>query len=537
MQRRPLIIGLLILASVLAILLWPLEKQPDRIRFNTDAINAKQEFLATLKPDTDRVPNVVIILADDLGRSDISLFGNTLISTPNIDSIGLLGATFTEGYITSPICSPSRAGLLTGRYQQRFGFEYILHDRYARNRLEWLVYKYLLATDTWQVLGRPVVPTFQDVAAQGLPPEQITLAEVLKAKGYATAAIGKWHLGSAPHALPNARGFDLHYGFYEGYSLYMADSANAGIVNQRHARNTDFSDPFIWGAGRQGNCAIRLNGEVVDERVYLTDRIAEEAVKFISANSDRPFFLYVPFLTPHTPFQATKVYYDRLSHIEDRNKRVYLAMIAQMDDAVGTIMAQLRASGISDNTMIFFLSDNGGATYTLATDNAPFRGGKFTHFEGGLRVPFMMRWDGVVEAGSKVSLPTSSLDIMATVLDTLGVEMPVANALDGCSLLKDEGQQTRNLYWRSGYAWAIRSGRWKLVAEDDWGLGFGPRVRLFDMHVDSLEQNDLSALRPEVVDSLRTMHRKWQQELQEPLWPNVMNFRFQRGSDDSWFPL
>ena len=537
MRRRPLIVSVVILAALLAFLFWPLQKQPDRIRFDANAIRAKQEFLKTLKPDTSRVPNVVIILADDLGRSDISLYGNRLISTPNIDSIGLLGATFTEGYITSPICSPSRAGLLTGRYQQRFGFEYILHDRYARNRIEWLVYRHFLATDTWQVLGRPVVPTFQDVAAQGLPPEQITLSEVLKAKGYATAAIGKWHLGSAPHALPNARGFDLHYGFYEGYSLYMADSADGGVVNQRHDRSTDFSDPFIWGAGRQGNCAIRLNGEVIDERYYLTDRIAEESVKFIRANADRPFFLYVPFLTPHTPFQATKAYYDRLDHIQDRNKRVYMAMIAQMDDAVGHIMAQLRASGVSGNTMVFFLSDNGGATYTLATDNAPFRGGKFTHFEGGLRVPFMMRWDGVIESGSRINRHTSSLDIMATVLDTLGIELPQTNNLDGQSLLMRNGSQPRNLFWRSGYAWAVRSGPWKLVAEDDWGLGFGPRIRLFDISTDSLELNDLSALRPEVVDSLRSLHRNWQKNLQEPLWPNVMNFRFRKGDDESWFPL
>lgn len=532
-----MVIGIAVLAALLAFLLWPIQKQSDRIRFSAVAIKAKQEFLASLEPDTGRVPNVVIILADDLGRSDISLYGNTLISTPNIDSIGLQGATFTEGYITSPICSPSRAGLLTGRYQQRFGFEYILHDRYARNRLEWLVYKYFLATDTWQVLGRPVVPTFQDVAAQGLPPEQITLAEVLKAKGYSTAAIGKWHLGSAPHALPNARGFDFHYGFYEGYSLYMADSADAGIVNQRHARNTDFSDPFIWGAGRQGNCAIRLNGEMIDEHYYLTDRIAEEAVNFVRANADRPFFLYVPFLTPHTPFQATKAYYDRLGHIKDRNKRVYMAMIAQMDDAVGAIMTQLRTSGISDNTIVFFLSDNGGATYTLATDNAPFRGGKFTHFEGGLRIPFMMRWDGVIRPGARVDHPTSSLDIMATVLDTLRVEMPSSNALDGRSLLGAEVSETRSLYWRSGYAWAIRSDQWKLVAEDDWGLGFGPRVRLFDMSRDSLEMNDLSAVRPDVVDSLRSLHRYWQKGLQEPFWPNVMNFRSGKADDESWFPL
>jgi arylsulfatase A-like enzyme len=220
----------------------------------------------------------------------------------------------------------------------------------------------------------------------GMPPSEILLSEILQARGYATGIMGKWHLGAGDHAIPSNRGFDTQYGFYEAYSLYMADTSDPTIVNQRHS---DFSDPFIWGKGRTGTCAIRWNNEVIEEKYYLTDRIAEEANTFITAHAKEPFFLYVPFLAPHTPFQATKAYYDKLGHIKDRNQRVYNAMILQLDDAVGSIIRHLEQQGLAQNTLIFFMSDNGGAHYTHATDNAPHKGGKFTNFEGGLNVPFM----------------------------------------------------------------------------------------------------------------------------------------------------
>ncbi|MEZ4687355.1 MAG: sulfatase-like hydrolase/transferase [Bacteroidia bacterium] len=187
------------------------------------------------------------------------------------------------------------------------------------------------------------------------------------------------------------------------------------------------------GKGRSGNCAIRKNHNVIEEEFYLTDRIAEEAIAFINQNQDEPFFLYVPFLAPHTPFQATRAYYDKLGHIEDRNKRVYNAMIWQLDDAVGSIMAHLEAKGLMENTIVFFLSDNGGATYTEATDNAPLKGGKFTNFEGGLNVPFMVRWDGHVSAGSSYCEPVISMDIFSTVLDIANAKYTSARTLDGTS--------------------------------------------------------------------------------------------------------
>lgn len=524
-------------AVVLTYLLWPLPQPDQKIEFDTKAIEAKYAFLDTLRPTSSQRPNLLLIVADDLSRQDLSLYGNKLINTPNLDSIGLLGAVCTEGYVTSPICSPSRAGLLTGRYQQRFGFDRIVHTRYARNRLEWLVFKYFITTKNWLLLGKPVAPPFTEVVKQGLPPEQLTLAELLKASGYKTAIYGKWHLGHGDHALPFKRGFDEHYGFYEGYSLYMADTNNPNVVNHRVPRWSDFSDPFIWGAGRSGNCAVRLNGKVIDDQYYLTDRLAEKGVDFIRANRNQPFFLYLPFLTPHTPFQATKPFYDRLGHIPDHGRRVYMAMIAQLDHAVGQVINTLRAEGLLENTLIVLISDNGGATYTLAADNSPFKGGKLSHFEGGIRVPFLFRWDGKVKPGTVINTPVTSLDIFATMSSLLGMQLPDQHALDGQSLL-DSVRPPRNLFWRCDYSWAVRSGPWKLVAEEGVEDEIPHKVRLYNMTTDPYEKNNLANLNPPLVDSLTNLHRQWEKGTMPPKWPNVMHFRFGHADGEvSWFPL
>ncbi|MCB9192295.1 MAG: sulfatase-like hydrolase/transferase, partial [Flavobacteriales bacterium] len=457
MKRKLLLFSVSLLAVGLVFGFWPLSSKQFEIVFDKEKIAEKQNFLSTIKPTTSEKPNIVIIIADDLGKTDISLYGNPPIRTPNIDSIGLKGMTFTEGYITSPICAPSRAGMLTGRYQQRFGFEYQPHDRYPKNRIEMFVYKNFIATGDWLVADQIEFPRFQDITKNGMPPSEIMLSEILQKAGYRTGIAGKWHLGAGDHAIPINRGFDYQYGFYEAYSLYMADTSSPNVVNQRHK---DFSDPFIWGKGRSGNCAIRRNHDIIEEEYYLTDRIAEEANAFIDRNQDQPFFLYVPFLAPHTPFQATKAYYDKLDYIEDRNKRVYNAMIWQLDDAVGNIISHLEQTGLMENTIIFFLSDNGGATYTEATDNAPLKGGKFTNFEGGLNIPFMVRWDGHVTPQTNYTEPVISMDIFTTALE-LTVIHYTSRELDGVSLLPvltDSLKQPihNKLCWRSGYNRAIR---------------------------------------------------------------------------------
>jgi arylsulfatase A-like enzyme len=534
MKKIGLFFGIMAFAFLVAFGLWPLTSDEWAISFDNGLMEGKKSYLASLEKDTARLPNIVIILADDLGKTDISLYGEPPITTPHIDAIGHRGVTFTEGYISSPICAPSRAGLLTGRYQQRFGFEYQPHDRYPRNRLEMFVYGNFIARGDWTVAEQSAFPAFGDVVRNGMPPTEILLSEILSARGYATGIFGKWHLGAGDHAIPSNRGFGTQYGFYEAYSLYMADTSHPEVLNQRHS---DFSDPFIWGKGRTGTCAIRFNNEVIDEQYYLTDRIAEEANAFIVENADRPFLLYVPFLAPHTPFQATKAYYDRLTHIEDRNRRIYNAMILQLDDAVGSIIAQLEELGLMDNTILFFLSDNGGTTYTKATDNHPLKGGKFTNFEGGLNIPFMMRWDGMVDSGSTFTQPVIAMDVFATALDAAGIAPPTDRPLDGHSLIpflkgEKEGKVHEGLFWRSGYSRAIRHGDWKLVADLHSGS-----MALYDLASDPYEQHDLHDVRPDVVSTLLARYADWDGQMMRPQWPHVMHFRFPDGERDFYFPL
>lgn len=536
MKKALALTAVLLLCSLLAFLLWPLSSEDWTIDAEPQAVTGKQQYLRSLASSggSETDPNIVIILADDLGKTDISLYGRPPIRTPNIDSIGLKGVTFDEGYISSPICAPSRAGLLTGRYQQRFGFEYQPHDRYPKNRLEMLVYRHFIAKGDWAVAEQTSFPPLSEVVKNGIPPSEVLLSEILSARGYATGIFGKWHLGAGEQAIPSNRGFGTQYGFYEAYTLYMADTSDADIINQRHR---DFSDPFIWGKGRTGTCAIRLNGEVIDEKYYLTDRIAQEANAFIRANAERPFFLYVPFLAPHTPFQATRAYYDRLGHIGDRNKRVYNAMIWQLDDAVGSIISQLTQLGLMDNTIVFFLSDNGGATYTEATDNHPLKGGKFTNFEGGLNVPFMMRWDGHLNPRTRFPYPVIALDVFPTVLDALGIALPDDRAVDGRSLLpylREDGPKPvhEGLFWRSGYSRAIRFGQWKLVTDLHSG-----NMALYDISIDKNEQHDLHEQRPDVVRQLRERYSEWDHGMMPPKWPRVMDFRFRDGERDFYFPL
>ena len=510
---------------------WPLSDKDLHIEFDQEGIDAKRAFLQNLKLDRSvERPNILLILADDLGKNDISLYGNPPISTPNIDGIGKNGVTFSEGYITSPICAPSRAGLLTGRYQQRFGFEYQPHDRYPKNLIELLVYKYFIATGDWRVADQYRFPEFKDILKNGMPPSELMLSELLQATGYATGIAGKWHLGAGEHAIPINRGFNYQYGFYEAYSLYMADTSDPSIVNQRHS---DFSDPFIWGKGRSGNCAIRKNHNVIEEEFYLTDRIAEETIKFMEEHKEEPFFLYVPFLAPHTPFQATKPYFEKLSHIEDRNKRVYNAMIWQLDDAVGTIIAKLHELNLAENTMVIFMSDNGGATYTLATDNAPLKGGKFTNFEGGLNVPFMMQWPGRIDTGSVNSSPVMATDVFATVCQLLQIQ-DLPKPLDGIDLMKaiNDSTQNRNLFWRSGYNKAVRSGDWKLIKEELSG-----RTVLYDLSTDKNETKDLSHQYPDTVKALIKLQEEWEKGTVNPAWPRVMDFTFHADDGDFKFPL
>lgn len=535
--KRRWLIALAFLVPALVFLLYPLGSPRWEIVFDADKIRFREQFLAQqLPPDSTPRPNIVILLADDLGKTDISLYGNPYIKTPNIDAIGEQGVTFDEGYITSPICSPSRAGLMTGRYQQRYGFELHVHERYPNNRLEYYVYKHFIAsTGDWRVADSEdiAVPRTEDMIKQGLPPTEFALPELLRLRGYRSAVIGKWHLGYNPTAKPLARGFDYHYGFYEAFSLF-APTDDPNIAESRHEY---FSDKMIWKKGRSGNCAIVRNDSVLDERAYLTDRLADEACQWLRDNHRQPFLLYVPFSAPHTPFQAPKSYVDELAHFKNHNRQVYYAMIRSLDEGVGRITATLRELGLEENTLVFFLSDNGGATYTHATTNAPLRGGKLSNFEGGINVPFMLRWKGVLPEGSRYSRPVSSLDIFATSIALARVPLPDDRPYDGVNLLpyllgERQGDPHAALYWRSIYHKALRRGNWKLLADEKAGYNL-----LFRLDKDKEEHWDVAALYPDTLAALQAELARWEQGLVQSAWPRVMDYHIRQGDRVYYFPL
>lgn len=516
------VLGVLGIAAVY--LLRPINTDDTLVKVDEVLAKGKSYFLAQPDSTTNHAkPNVIILLADDLGKYDISLYGGKAAPTPTIDSLAASGVTFTDGYVSAPICSPSRAGLLTGRYQQRFGHELQPGDRYPKNNLEYLAVKYILNTNDWHPNPKITYPSAKSIASQGLPQSEITFADLAKKQGYATGIIGKWHLGHTKGFTPLERGFDYHYGFYQAFSLF-AHEDNPDIINHHHS---DFTDKMIWGNGRVGTGRIRRDTTVIDEKAFLTEKFAEEATAFIDKNKKKPFLLYVPFNAPHTPFQVRKKYYDRFAHIKDENKRVYYAMISALDDAIAQILQKVKDEGLEENTLIVFASDNGGATYTHATTNAPLKGGKFSHFEGGINVPFALRWKGKIKAHTIYNQPVSTLDIFATIASAIGAKLPSDRTYDGVDLVnkvnKNEAAHA-SLFWRSGDAKAIRKGDWKLVIS-----GKNQQLWLYNLQQDKAENIDVAAQNPAKVKELSIALENWEKGLKKPLWPSLMNYEFTFG--------
>ncbi|MEQ9422857.1 MAG: sulfatase-like hydrolase/transferase [Cyclobacteriaceae bacterium] len=535
-QKKNLIIIVLSMSAIAVHLFWPLaDSEKFKIEWDQEMIDFKQDYLANLSiSDSVKRPNIIIMMADDLGKGEVSIYGHSRVPTPNIDAIGNDGVTFTEGYITSPICSPSRAGLLTGRYQQRFGFEVQPHDRYPRNMLEFLGFKYFVDTNGWNLpdLDEVAYPDQENIDKQGLPPSEITIAELLKPLGYKTGLIGKWHLGYGDHSVPHTRGFDYSYSFYEAFTWYVDDVEKPEVKSIHHDL---FIDPYIWDKKRIGTCAIRRNGDEIIEEEYLKDKFANEAVDFIERNKDQPFLLYVPFNAPHTPFQVTKKYYDRFPEVEDENKRIYYAMISAMDDAVGAIHQKIKDEGLEENTMIFFLSDNGGATYTKATINEPLKGGKMSDFEGGLNVPFLMKWKGRIEEGKVYEHPVSSVDVLSTSIAPLGIDLPNDRVYDGVNLVEfvksdSLGSAHESIYWRAEYNRVIRKGDWKLVMNDLSGYEL-----LYNLKSDKEEQQNVFDSYPDVVTNLKRDYENWASQLAKPLWPMIMDYTYEIDGEEYTF--
>ncbi|MDP1823559.1 MAG: sulfatase-like hydrolase/transferase [Archangium sp.] len=504
-----------------------------RIAVDRPALARRDAFVAGPVRAAPRL-NVVVMLADDLGVHDTSLSPTGAVKTPGLERLAAGGVTLGQASVTAPICSPSRAALLTGRYQQRFGHEGQPHERYARNALEAFFFRHFIAGGDWQY-HRPVAPDLDDVQRQGLPQGEVTLAELLARHGYATGAFGKWHLGWNEASAPHRRGFDTHVGFYEAYTLYQQDLASPSVVNQRHE---DVSDQFIWGKGRSGTAQLVRNGVPFEDDGYLPDTLTGEAIAFIEAHRNENFFVYLPMQNPHTPFQAKKALFDRFADEPDHNRRVYKALIASLDECVTRVLDALDRHGLADDTLVIFLSDNGATLYTKAGDNRPLQGGKFTLFEGGVRVPMVMRWPKRLPAGQRYEQPVSALDVFATIAAGVGAELPSGLALDGVDLapyLAGENTAAPHewLFWRAEYAQAVRHGRWKLVRDTWHGTS-----ALFDLEVDPGEKVDLSSAEPARVAELSAAWELWNAGNRGPLWPHVMEYRFT--ADDGrefWYPL
>ena len=425
-------------------------------------------------------PNIVLIVSDDVGYADIGAYGSRDIPTPHIDRVAQEGIRFTNAYVSGPYCSPTRAGLMTGRYPQRFGYEF-------------------------NPDGSP---------EYGLPPTETTMADRLKAAGYRTGLFGKWHLGSANRLHPMQRGFEEFYGFLGGDHSYVnVDHIDVG---------TNMPDPLLDGM------------KPASSVTYLTDTLGDRAVSFIKQHASEPFFLYLAFNAAHTPMEAPEKYLARFPNIAEPRRRIYAAMMSAMDDAIGRTLDAVRDQRLEEKTLLIFLNDNGGPTMPTTTingsSNAPLRGSKRQTWEGGIRVAFAMSWKGHLDAGRVDDRPIIQLDVLPTALAAAGVPTN-ASEFDGVNLLPfltgtAKGEPHDALYWRLGGMMAIRKGDWKLVKTRE-----GPLVdvdpstlrdlsdaALYNLSEDIGEQRNRVAERPDKVKELSDLWQQWSRQLAKPSW-------------------
>lgn len=436
-------------------------------------------------------PNILLILADDLGYADIGVHGCEDIDTPVLDRLAHDGILFTDAYVTHPTCSPSRAALLTGRHQLRFGF--VSNPDY-------------------------IIPNYPE-APLGMPLSEITIAQVLKGAGYRTGLVGKWHLGKPKAHHPLRFGFDSFYGILGAQHWFFDVNMHSGTFN-----------------------GVLRDYEFVIEPEYLTYGFAREAVDFIRAGDPRPWFMFLSFTAPHTPLMAdTWKPGDPMSNhgpSDDpaENRLVYKNMVEAMDQSIGRVLDAVEQKGQSGNTLVIFLSDNGGTKITGAYDNGPLRDWKGSIWEGGVRVPFIARWPGVIPPGTRSAQVISSLDFMPTFAEVAGTRPPEDRVLDGISLLPffadPAAQQTRTLFWEDGRGrLAIRQGSWKAYLETRGGMA------LYNLADDLSETTDLAARHPERTERFRTEMTAWKQQMPQAMWtrlppPDWEGWRKQMGNFD-----
>ena len=428
-------------------------------------------------------PNLIVIMADDLGYSDVGFNGCKDIPTPNIDSIASNGVRCTNGYVSYSVCGPSRAGFITGRYQQRFGFE--RNPQYKPNDPD-----------------------------MGLTRKEKTIAELLAPVGYHSGIIGKWHLGAhAPTSHPMKRGFNEFYGHLGGGHKYMPEDLM--IKDSAKAR----------GEAESYRTWILKNHTPVPPRKYLTDEFSGEAVSFLERNQDKPFFLFLSYNAPHTPLQATTKYLDRFSHIKDPKRKIYAAMVSAVDDGVGLLLKSLSEQKLEEKTIVAFLSDNGGPITKNASSNTPLRGAKGDVWEGGHRVPFALQWKGTLPAGKIYDHPVSSLDFAATMADLSGAKVDKAKPLDGVNLipyLKGENTELPHeaLYLRKfdQQRYSVRKGKYKLVIPFLNG-----KPQLYDLEEDIGETSDLALVKPKILSELDALRQEWSAQLIEPTFMGLIH--------------
>lgn len=498
-------------------------------------------------PVAERPPNIVLILADDLGLNDISTFGGGVadgrVKTPNIDQLAADGAMFRQSYAGNATCAPSRAMIMTGRYPARTGFEFTPTPAGMRPLVS------MVAASIDNGLPRPSGGNDEESAIpyeqQGLPSSELTIAELLKQKGYYTAHIGKWHLGRSKGLAPNDQGFDDSLLMASG--LYLPEN-DPNVVNAK--LEFDPIDRFLW-AGMTYSASFNNGG---DERFlpggYLTDYWTDESIKVIKNNKHRPFFLYLAHWGVHTPLQATREDYEAVGDIKPHRLRVYAAMMRALDRSVGRVMEALEQEGLAENTIVMFSSDNGGAGYIgLPEVNSPYRGWKLTMFEGGIRVPLFMRWPARINPGTVVNEPVAHIDYLPTMAAAAGVSVPEEIEIDGENLLPltadGSGAETNwtrdTLFWQSGYYRIVRHKDWKLQVSTN-----PEKAWLYNLAVDPTEQNNLADINTDKLAQLMALLDGHQAASRGPLYPyssempaaidKTLAERFEEGDEYIFWP-
>ncbi len=451
------------------------------------------------------LPNIVLLVADDLGYGELGCQGNPQIPTPHIDALADSGVRCTQAYVTAPNCSPSRAGLFTGRIPTRFGYEF-----------------------------NPIGARNED-AGTGLPRSEITIAEHLRARGYTTGLVGKWHLGGTADFHPVRRGFDEFFGFLHEGHYYVPSPWDGVLTMLRRAglpqgSGTRFQvSPQLLYTSHMGhdepaydaNNPLLRGGSPIIESEYLTDAFSREAISFIDRYKAAPFFLCVTYNAVHSPLQAKTETVRQFVGIEDVHRRIFAAMLSDLDTSVGAIMAELERQRLRERTLVFFLSDNGGPTRELTSSNLPLRDGKGSMYEGGLRVPLIASWPKHIPAGQVCHEMMSALDIFPTVIAATGTQHSAPQALDGYDvlpLLADANRQSQHklLFWRQGKRAALRQGPWKIVSQNQ--STDGRTWELYNIDADISESVNLAT---EQAGKLAELRSAWQQlnaEMTAPLF-------------------